>query len=68
MADADDLENTWTIAFVGNGTSQKDEYLIINRGTGLHLTANGNYTRSDGKAQLSLKLTPWQSHPGTGRS
>jgi hypothetical protein len=36
MADAQDLENVWTIAYVGNGLSKKDEYLIINRGTGLH--------------------------------
>jgi hypothetical protein len=41
------MENTWIIAFVGNGWSKKDEYLIINRGTGLHLTTTGDYIKTD---------------------
>ena len=44
MADAHDLENVWTIAYLGNGMSKKDEYLIINRGTGLHMTCGGYCT------------------------
>ena len=57
MADASDMENQWVIAFVGNGFSKKDEYLIINRGTGMHMTVTGNYTRTDCKIRLSLELT-----------
>jgi hypothetical protein len=68
MADAHDLENVWAIAYVGNGLSKKDEYLIVNRGTGLHMTSGGNCTRTDFKAYWSLELTQWQSPPFTGSS
>jgi hypothetical protein len=44
MKDDADMENMWTFAYVGHGVSQKDEYLIINRGTGMHMTVTGNYT------------------------
>jgi hypothetical protein len=64
MADAADVENLWTIAYVGVGNSKKDEYLIINRGSCKWLNASGDYTRTDCKAHLSLGLTQRQDlHP-----
>ena len=64
MADAADMENTWTIAFVGNGASKKDEYLIINRATKTFLTCSGEHIRTDCKANLNLGLTSCQhQHP-----
>jgi hypothetical protein len=42
MADAADLENQWTIAYVGSGQYyKKDEYLIINRASKGLLTCPG---------------------------
>ena len=68
MADAHDQENSWAIAFVGNGVSKKDEYLIINRDTGMHLTIAVDYNKVDRRKRLSLELTQQQIYPCTGSS
>jgi len=39
--DETDKQNQWMFAHIGSGTSGKEEYLIINRETGLHLTMAG---------------------------
>jgi hypothetical protein len=67
MADAHDMENQWIFAFAGNGVSKKDEYLIINRGTGMHLTTGGNYAKTDSKEHWSLELTQGQCQLSTER-
>jgi len=46
MADETDKENSWYFAYVGSGHSKKDEYLIINRATGMFLTCSGDYAHN----------------------
>jgi hypothetical protein len=44
--DLQDQQNQWTFAHVGPGVSGKEEYLIINRSSGLHLTMAGDFPQS----------------------
>lgn len=58
-ADQHDEENQWVFVHAGSGVSGKEEFLIINRKTGTHLTCAGK-SHQKCRASLSLELTQWQ--------
>ena len=58
LRDEHDTENQWVFAHAGTSKSGKEEFLIIHRKTGSHLTCAGDYsTRTNCKTCLSLELT-----------
>jgi hypothetical protein len=67
MKDDADMENMWTFAYVGHGVSQKDEYLIINRGTGMHMTVTGDYTHNRLPGTIEPGTDTVLDHPTAGQ-